>query len=354
MMRVRGRVPAIVGTVAVAIITVGVPAPALALPPVTGPAIEAAVNAGKSAALAAGTEWLQASCPSESSGTPMTTKASFGPGAFSLETNVIIPTVMLRYSGTPDRLVSPIWFVQHVDSTNIAQVKAKAGVSNKVAYVSSPWTAEAERFLSGYLPPSSGYPVVRVLLMDSVLDPLMPDWLSDPAKMGSKVPLPDGAHLYSASHQTAATVTEAVEYTVDAMGRLSSWKWSKAESGVTTATQSCTYAGVGVPGPVWKPSKSRVAPLTKIGRAAWLLHWTAFARDLAKDIRAAVAASQANTPASVRGFTYVVLDGKKLLPDWVITNIPGGAKYSLTDPVAGTACWSVTAKNGTLFDQACP
>lgn len=353
MMRVRGRVTAIVATVAVALISFGLPSPAHALPPVTGPAIEAAVNAAKSATLAAGTEWLQASCPSESAGTPTTTKASFGPGAFSLETNVFIPTIMLRFSGTPERLVSPIWFVQHVDSTNLTQVKAKAGVSNKVSYVSSPWTAEAEKFLSGYLPPSYGYLGVRALLKDSLL-PTMPDWLSDPAKMGSKVPLPDGANLYSASHQTAATVTEAVEYTVDAMGRLVSWKWSKTESGVTTATQSCTFAGFGVPGPVWKPSKSRVAPVTKIGRAAWQLYWTGFARDLAKDIRAAVAASQANTPASVRGFTYVVLDGKKLLPDWVITNISGGAKYSLTDPVAGTACWSVTAKNGKLSDQACP
>lgn len=353
MMRVRGRFPAIVGGVAVALIAFGLPGPAHAVPPVTGPAIEAAVNAAKSATLAAGTEWLQASCPSENSGTPTTTKVSFGPGAFSLETNFLIPAIMLRFSGTPERLVSPIWFVQHVDSTNVTLVKAKAGVSNKVSYVSSPWTAEAEKFLIGYLPPSYGYLGVRALLKDSLL-PTVPDWLSDPAKMGSKVPLPDGANLYSASHQTAATVTEAVEYTVDAMGRLVSWKRSKTESGVTTSTQSCTYAGFGVPGPVWKPSKSRVAPVTKIGRAAWQLYWTGFARDLAKDIRAAVAASQANTPASVRGFTYVVLDSKKLLPDWVITNIPGGAKYSLTDPVAGTACWSVTAKSGKLYDQACP
>ena len=46
MMRVRGRVPAIVGGVAVALVAFGLPGPAQALPPVTGPAIEAAVNAG--------------------------------------------------------------------------------------------------------------------------------------------------------------------------------------------------------------------------------------------------------------------------------------------------------------------
>ena len=56
MMRVRARVTVIVATVAVALISFGLPGPAHALPPVTGPAIEAAVNAAKSATRAAGTE----------------------------------------------------------------------------------------------------------------------------------------------------------------------------------------------------------------------------------------------------------------------------------------------------------
>ncbi|MFM9134978.1 MAG: hypothetical protein ACKOT0_06020 [bacterium] len=351
-MRRRGRAPVIVVGLAIALIAVGVPAPALALPPVTGPAIQAAVKAGASATLTAGAQWLKVACTLPG-GLFTGGIAAFGPQEFTYRVTTQDPTVDLRFHATPQRLTSPIWFVRHVNQSNVSQVRAKAGVSSKVVYVSSPWTAGAEKFLQSYLPPSYGYLNVRTLLREEVLPPSMPDWLSDPAQMGSKVPLPDGGSVYSASHPTSATVTEVVEYTIDAMGRLVEWKSSDVESGVTTRSSTCTYSGIGVPGPLWKPSKSRIAPVAKIGRAAWQLHWTSFARSLAQDIRAAVAASQANTPASIRGFTYVVLDGKNLLPDWVITNIPGGAKYSLTDPDAGTACWSVTVKNGTLFDQAC-
>ena len=127
-MRRSGRAPVIVVGLAIALIAVGVPAPALALPPVTGPAIQAAVKAGASATLTAGAQWLKVACTLPG-GLFTGGIAAFGPQEFTYRVTTQDPTVDRRVHATPQRLTSPIWFVQHVHQSNVAQVRAQAGVS---------------------------------------------------------------------------------------------------------------------------------------------------------------------------------------------------------------------------------
>ena len=64
-------------------------------------------------------------------------------------------------------------------------------------------------------------------------------------------------------------------------------------------------------------------------------------------------AGQQITVMAVRAKAYEVVFEDKLESDVTITNVPSGARLSVSDPVAGTLARCITLTNGNLKSAAC-
>lgn len=329
--------------------------PASAVPPVTAAemisAIEQAQATGRAVVLGAGG---QLSC-STSAGP--TTTGVVRPTGFSL-TSVENGVSTMFVAGTKKHLTVPLQYVKGLtnkDASFIAAVLADAKAPADTRYVKGPWGASTTRYLglpADQAPDFASLAALRNFGVSMMFD-VLPQWLSDAGVTYTKIPSPDGSVLWRAGRSTSATGSEEFTFIVSPEGRPGQRQKRLLSNGVVTYESTCTWSNYGSPGPLTLPPEAQTAPILKVGPSAWRLTWTAALGEITETIKQKVVADQDLTVKAVRAKSYVVVYGAGLQNDITISNVPGGARLAVSDPIAGTLARCVTLKNGTLKDAAC-
>ena len=340
---------AIVGSVvSLALVAAAVAATpaAHAVPPVTAAEMKAAVEKANDATLQA----------LDSVGGEMhCTQDGVADYGLVIRTNGLsLTSASSNMAATKKRFWLPLSNVKYLTAGNTAAVLKIAGSPAGTLSIRGPWNTTSARYLPDMFLQVFGasYALFRQLLMQETFSG-SPSFLSQPGVVATKIPAVDGSVTWRATRQVSPGAMESYVYEVDPQGRQASETFSTMTNGVLTYESACVITKIGAPGPLVFPSALVTAPLLKVGPAAWRYHWIETLAKAGEDIKLAVVAGQKITVGAVRAKAYKVIYDAKLDNEVTISNVSGGARLAVTDPLGGIVDRCVTLKKGTLKAGPC-
>ena len=238
--------------------------------------------------------------------------------------------------------------VEGLTPANAAAVFAKAGVPGNTQFVSGPYKPWANRYLDEPVP--SSFADAREGIVDLLLGLL------------GVAAAPDATYVFSPSSGKGGTWSVTLvqgqgtftgELLLDAQGRMVSSYGSSETGGQVQSAWTCDAGGYGDQPSFPLIDPAEVAPLVKVGPAAWRVSRTAEARHVAKAVRAAVVASGKVSASRILIEAGVELDKAGLVDAFTLSQAPGGAKISATDPLGGVVRRCMVAKGSAVLITRC-
>ena len=236
-----------------------------------------------------------------------------------------------------------------ITMANRSKVLLQAGLPDNTAFLSGPWKPWVSRY--SIVDIVAGYPAMRQGILSSVGPVSVPIFYTEAGAVITFAPGRAKGGTWSASSTSGDTKRKQF-VVIDPFGLLKSSSAIVESKGVVTQTFTCKTLNVGVPAAMPVPP-TPVAPLTVLGPVAWKVSNTELAVEIAKAVKATVQASGDVTQSRVRGEAAIELDKRGLKNTWSLTDIPGGTRLWITDPLGGTVQRCLNAKQGLVAISTC-
>ena len=320
--------------------------PAHAVPPVTAAEMKAAVEAADSATVQ--------TLDSVGGEIHCTQDGVAGYGLVIRTNGMSMSSASSIMAATKKGFWLPLGEVKYLNASNSAAILKNAGYPAGTLNVRGPWSAASTRYLPDEALKvfNASYTNLREMFLQGMFSGST-DVLAQPGLIVTKFSEVDGSVTWSATWEPSPGVLKFYVYAVDPQGLRASETLSTMTNGVLTYEKSCVIQKIGAPGPLILPSALVTAPLLKVGPAAWRYHWIEALAKVGGDIKLAVVAGQKITVGAVRAKAYKVIYDAKLDNEVTISNVPGGARLAVTDPLGGIVDRCVTLKKGTLKAGPC-
>ena len=236
-----------------------------------------------------------------------------------------------------------------ITAANRSKVLLQAGLPDNTAFLSGPWKPWVSRY--SIVDVVAGYPAMRQGILAAVGPVSVPVFFTE---AGAVITFAAGrakGGTWSASSTSGDTKRKQF-VVIDPFGLLKSSSAIVESKGVVTQTFTCKTLNVGIPAAM-PVLPTPVAPLKAIGPVAWKVSKTDLAVEIAKAVKATVQASGDVTESRVRGEASIELDKRGLKNSWSLTDIPGGTRLWITDPLGGTVQRCLKAKQGLVTSSTC-
>ena len=236
-----------------------------------------------------------------------------------------------------------------ITAANRSKVLLQAGLPDNTAFLSGPWKPWVSRY--SIVDVVAGYPAMRQGILAAVGPVSVPVFYTE---AGAVITFAAGrakGGTWSASSTSGDTKRKQF-VVIDPFGLLKSSSAIVESKGVVTQTFTCKTLNVGIPAAM-PVLPTPVAPLKAIGPVAWKVSKTDLAVEIAKAVKATVQASGDVTESRVRGEASIELDKRGLKNSWSLTDIPGGTRLWITDPLGGTVQRCLKAKQGLVTISTC-
>lgn len=236
-----------------------------------------------------------------------------------------------------------------ITTANRSKVLLQAGLPDSTAFLSGPWKPWVSRY--SIVDVVAGYPAMRQGILAGVRPVTVPDVYTEDGAVITFAPGRAKGGTWRASWISDAKAgTQTV--VIDPFGLLKSSSFVVKSQGVAVTTYSCQTFNVGIPAVMPVPPTA-VAPLKDLGPVAWKVSKTELAVEIAKAVKATVQASGDVTESRVRGEAWIELEKRGLKNTWSLTDIPGGTRLWITDPLGGTVQRCLKAKQGLVTISTC-
>lgn len=326
--------------------TVFIPAPAYAVPTVTADQWLAAISSGSAAAREAMTT---VGGTSTCTARTLTFTARVRPHGLSIQLNNNGTAVRLVANATA--LWAPVETVDYVDSANRAAVLTLAGLPLSTAHVKSPYGEASIAYLPGW--GAADYATVRDRVLTNWVLAEPPDWIGDQGVTLTQMPIAGGATSWRAFRTIDPSHSELVTFDVDAQGRQIASTFTDYDNALPSLVSTCTITGYGVAQPLGIP-KAHVAPIAKVGWAAWRLYWGDIVDKQASDVVNALVAAHAFTVKKLRQQAQISIYDANLQDDITVSAVPGGARLQAKDYRDRTVDRCIVLAQGIISTKACP
>lgn len=242
--------------------------------------------------------------------------------------------------------------VRGVTDTNLPAVLKRAGVSPAVEYAWAPYEPWADRYTVDESPP--GFSAARSSLVQGMLTAsgisILPSY---PGLVYTKTLLIGQGEKWTITGGGGGSAVSG-ELLRGSLGRLTSWTFQVTSGGVPSLSATCSAGNYGITPSIPSVDAAKIAPLEKVGPAAWRVQRSAQAATVANAIREGVLASgDPFTPSRILIQSGVELHKAGLAAVFTLTSLTSGARISTTDPLGGTVKRCIKAQKGQVIVSTC-